>query len=170
MYPLLIVIHGPPGSGKTRVANALFERLERCAWLDGDEVGRIRPLEVSRRTRSVVEANVAFVLGSYLRAGYPHVILSWVVDDRAVLERMLAAIDGVDFDLRVFTLAASEDVLLARLPVDASRRTPADLALLRLRQVQRLETHQIDTSQRSATSVADEILELLSAPLSDGGP
>jgi hypothetical protein len=167
MRPILVIVNGPPGIGKTTVSRALFTRLEHCAWLDGDDVWRIRPFEVSARTRAVVEANISHVLSGYLGARYPYVILSWVLHDQAVLERILGAIDGAEFDLRVFTLTSSEDVLLERLARDASRETPADLSLLRLRQVMQLATYQIETSQRPVAGITDEILTALSAPPED---
>jgi predicted kinase len=161
MASRLIVIHGPPAVGKTAVAGALFRRLERAAWLDGDDVWRIRPFEVSERTRAIVEANVPTVLRSYLEAGYPDVLFSWVLHARELIERTLAPIADLEPELHVFTLVCTREALRHRLRADPDRETDPALALRRLDQARELGTFQIDTTDVSAKAVASAILRIL---------
>ena len=155
MSPRLIFLNGPPAAGKTTVARLLFERLPHCAWLDGDDVWRIRPFEVNDATRALVERNIPFVLRGYLDAGYSAVILSWVMHRQEIIDLILAALGDADYELAVFTLVCTEAELRQRL--DRERDVAAEHALERLRQARVLSTTQIDTTGRAPSDVADEI-------------
>ena len=69
----LLLIGGPPGVGKTAVARELFSGFSGSAWLDGDDVWRMNPFESNERTQPIVEANIPFVLSSYLAASFASV-------------------------------------------------------------------------------------------------
>jgi len=164
MRPKLVFITGAPGVGKNTVARLVFARLDGCAWLDGDDVWRMNPFVVDDRTIRIVEANITFVLRSYLAAGFRHVIFTWVLHRQDIIDRLVAGLEGLEHDLSIFTLVCDEATLAER----RGRRNPGDaqrvgLAFERLRQSRELATPKIDTTGRTPEEAAEEILAALAA-------
>jgi len=157
----IVLIGGPPGVGKTTALRRVAARVPRCAWLDGDDVWRIRPFEVTDETRSLVEGNIVHVLRSFLEARYREVFLSWVLHDDALIERLLAPLRPLARDVAVLHLVASPDALRARSEGDPARGSLAPRALERLAQIGALEYPRIDTSELSPDQVAERILRRL---------
>lgn len=143
--------------GKTTAARLLFRSLPNAAWLDGDDVWRIRPFEVNDATRSLVERNIPFVLRGYLEAGYETVVLSWVLHRQSLVDRLVAALEGIPFQLRVFTLLAEIGVIRDRLTNDRNR----DVAPLRVEEILEtsagLRSEKIDTTSRNPEEIVAHI-------------
>ncbi len=153
------MINGAPGIGKSTVAEIVFSRLSNAAFLDGDDVWRINPFEVTDHTKAIVDKNIPFVLRSYLEAGYEFVILAWVMHQQEIIDRVLSGLRDLDFDLHVFTLIAEEDALRDRWRARADKQEVPALVSDRLRQSRALHTTQIDTTDLDPTDVAATILE-----------
>ena len=73
----MVIITGPPGSGKTAVARALADADARSAHVEGDwffrflRAGFIPPFEPASRDQNRVVMDIAAdAVGSYARAGY----------------------------------------------------------------------------------------------------
>lgn len=155
----LIIINGPPGVGKSTIGNLLFSRLQNSAILDGDEVWRINPFEVTDRTRDIVERNIAFVLRSYIEANYEYVILVWVLHQQSIIDRLLSKLDNLKFKAHVFTLICDEETLLERRRRQGKKGKELEVALDRLRQSLMLETEKLDTSALKPDEIVDMIME-----------
>ncbi len=155
MYPKLILLSGAPGVGKTEVASRLVTRLGDCAWLDGDDVWRIHPFRVDRESVRVAERNIVSVLGNFLSAGFPHVVLSWVLHRRAIVDRIIEGIDGPEFAAGLFTLTCDEATLLERWRETHAGEVASDLPLKRLEETRVLDSVQIDTTGLDPSGVAD---------------
>jgi predicted ABC-type ATPase len=138
----LIIINGAPGVGKSAISNILFSKLGNSAFLDGDDVWRINPFEVTEKTRSIVERNIIFVLRNYIEAGYEYVILAWVLHNQSITERLLINLKNLEFKVHIFTLICSEEILVERRH-QQGRET--DIAIDRLRQSLNLKTEKFDT-------------------------
>ena len=108
----LIFINGAPGVGKSTVGKLLFSRLNKSAFLDGDDVWKINPFEVTDATREIVEQNITYVLSNYIRANYEYVILTWVLHRQSIIDNLLKGLEGLSFDLHIFTLVCDENTLL----------------------------------------------------------
>ena len=137
---IVILITGTPGVGKTTLLPALADRLgEKCAYLDGDVVGRTRPLTRTVERMNLIQDNIvacaanfaewgaryfatAFVFGSEERierirgklraAGHAVVAVGLVADDNALVERIRLKGDdhGTDQDSINSTLAINNGI------------------------------------------------------------
>jgi cytidylate kinase len=86
----LIVLSGPPGAGKSTVAEQLAERYERCALVPGDDFfgfvrrGAIEPWlpQAGRQNAAVIEAaaGAAGRLADYCEVVYEGVLGPWFRD------------------------------------------------------------------------------------------
>lgn len=154
-----MLITGAPGIGKSAVARELMSRLPGSAWLDGDDVWRAHPFRVDQTTKAMVVDNIAYVLAGFLKAGYRHAILSWVLHRQETIEDILRLVNarcGVEYSLHVFTLTADEATFRDRWAA-GGRGPVAELALDRLEQSRALATRQVDTVGRSPAEIADEL-------------
>jgi broad-specificity NMP kinase len=163
----LILIGGPPGVGKTTIAHLLWHDLDHCAWLEGDAVWQIRPFSVTPASRRLAEANITAVLRNYLESGYAHVLLSWVLHRRDVIQRLLAPLEDVTKEVFQFTLVATPEVLRERFELDPRRGRFSQLPLWRLEEAASLPTRQIDTTRMSPSQVAQLIITEVGGRLAD---
>jgi len=168
----LVIINGAPGIGKTAVGERLFGLLRNCALLDGDDVWRINPFEVTERTKAIAIRNISFVLRGYIEAGYEYILLTWVLHQQAIIDELLGRLCDLDFEVRAFTLVAEEDVLRDRWRARAGRWEVPELVVDRLRQSLQTQTTKIDTSHLTADAVAEMILAAVAphAETSTGKP
>lgn len=155
----LIIINGAPGVGKSTVGNLLFSRLQNIAILDGDDVWRINPFEVTDNTRDIVERNIAFVLRNYLEAAYEYVILVWVLHQQSIIDCLLSKLDDLKFKVYIFTLICDEETLLERRCQQGKEGRELEVALDRLRQCLMLETEKLDTGAMKPDEIVDMIIE-----------
>lgn len=161
----LVLIGGPPGVGKSRVARELLARTDDCAWLDGDDLWRTHPFRVDAGRKRMVERNIAFVLRGFLQEGIGTVLCSWVLHREDLVRRLLEPLGDLSFELRWFTLLCSEPVLRERRASDPERDPSDPRAFERLQQCRALTgTTPIDTDGHSASEIADR----LQAALRDG--
>ena len=79
MTTRLIFIGGPPGIGKSTVARELLERMDDGVWLDGDDLWRTKSFKVTESRIRMVEANIQFVLRSFLREGFVNILFTWIL-------------------------------------------------------------------------------------------
>lgn len=163
--PLLVLIGGAPGVGKSAVAREALRRLDRCVWLDGDDLWRMNPFVNDEGMRRMVMRNVVAVLQSFMRGSFEYVLFSWVLHLDSVVDAILSAVLPPGGEARCFSLVCDEQTLLDRLASDPGRSTDPALALDRLRATRRQTRMEIvDTEGRGAVDVAEALVKSLSAP------
>lgn len=155
----LIIINGAPGVGKSTIAELLFSKLNNTALLDGDDVWRINPFEVTEKKKKIVESNIFHVLRNYIEAGYEYVILSWVLHKQEIIDRLLSKLNDLSFEVSIFTLIADEGVLLQRLANEKYNTRSKEIAIDRLRQSLQLDTIKIDTTEQRPKEIVEEIIK-----------
>ncbi|HXZ85109.1 MAG TPA: zeta toxin family protein [Myxococcota bacterium] len=161
--PKLVLIGGPPGIGKTSLLACLERRLERSACLDADDVRRFHPSQLAERGGEAGVQNVIAVLRGYLEARFPLVILTWVLADPQLVERILKGLEGLYGSLLCVHLVASPAALQARCQRQPDRNRPWEYARLKLQQIEALPTPKIDTTGLEAESVADLVIARIEA-------
>jgi hypothetical protein len=157
--PRLILIEGETW-GQCPCAERLFLSLESCAWLDGDDVWRVRPAAAGAPRLRTGDLDMACLLRAYLQAGFDYVILSSLaLTSPAVKRRVLDRLQGVPYDLVEITLLCDENELCARAKQRAGQGQP-DLIVLEATR-ERTGTVRIDTAGKTPEQIADEMLAAL---------
>jgi broad-specificity NMP kinase len=157
MISKLILIGGEAWTGKSTCAEILYKRLDNSAWLDGDDVWRVNPWSVDDPRLRTSDINMAFVLQTYLQSKFEYVILSSIVlSVPAITDRILQRINGVEYELRSFTLICDEMTLTNRAQQRDNNLTPHFTLLAQTRNLS--NTIKIETANRSPEEVVDEML------------
>lgn len=158
----LIIVNGTMGVGKTTTCRALMNRLQPCAYLDGDWCWTMKPFVVSEENKRMELDNIGFVLSSFLaNSGYRYIFFSWVLDFDTILHDLLSRLQGASYRLRRFTLVCSAEALRQRLSGDIrGGLRDADIierSLERRSRYDAMDTIKIDVSACSPEAAADEI-------------
>ncbi|MDD2211231.1 MAG: AAA family ATPase [Candidatus Cloacimonetes bacterium] len=154
--PLLILISGALGVGKSTLADSLNRSLSASVWLEGDDLWRMDPFIVNDATKQMVLKNIGFVLSSFLNSQFQHVIFSWVMHKKSIIEQILASLDTNSYHLIHINLACNERELLRRIAKSPTKRDP-QLALARLATSWAEYPNSLNTSAMSPVQVLEFI-------------
>ncbi len=118
----LIIISGGPCVGKSTVGKRVFEHYSNSAYCDGDWCWCVNPESIRDNRQQYGDRNMAFLLSTYLEAGYDYVVFSSVVmTEPETRERVIRCITSEDYELHSFRLVCSEDTLKARFDAKGGR-------------------------------------------------
>ncbi|MFN8442556.1 MAG: hypothetical protein U0175_17410 [Caldilineaceae bacterium] len=160
MKPKLILIGGEAWTGKTTCAEILYKRLHNSAWLDGDDVWRVNPWSPDHPHLRMSDLNMAFVLQTYLQAGFEYVILSSIVlSVPSITVRILERISGVEYDLLSFTLMSDEATLTERAKRRDNEANPHFIVLEQTRSL--THTIKLDTTDQQPEEIVTAMLSII---------
>ena len=161
----LYLIGGTMGVGKTTVCRALQKKLPHCVFLDGDWCWDMSPFVVNEETKAMVMDNICHLLQNFLRCtAYENIIFCWVMHEQSIIDDILSRLDVGETEVKTISLLASEKAITARLEKDvaAGIRTPdvIERSIARIPLYEKLDTLKIDTNEKTADAVAEEIAAL----------
>lgn len=153
------------GAGKTTVCRKLQQKLQNCAFLDGDWCWDMHPFTVNEETTKMVVDNICHILNNFLHCSvYDNVIFCWVMHKQDIIDSILNSLDTENCDLVNISLIADEQTIRERLSNDVKkgiRNTDViDRSLARLKLYNNLDTIKIDTTDKSVEQVSNEIIKL----------
>ncbi|CCX37660.1 putative uncharacterized protein [Clostridium sp. CAG:1013] len=157
----LYLIGGPMGVGKTTVCRELKRLTAPSVFLDGDWCWDMEPFQVTEETKRMVQENIAFLLGQFLRcSAYETVIFCWVMHQQEILDSLLGALPLEGVEVRKVSLLAKPETLKQHIGGDVERglRTwdVLDRSLERLPLYQDLDTEKLwvdDLSPQETASI-----------------
>ena len=120
--PLAVLLNGSLGVGKSTLAEALGEAIERSVTLDGDQLSALNPPPADE-VRALHET-IGLLIGHHLARGYDRFVIPhyWSsADELAALGGRLRAIRE-DFEVRAFLLTLPRDANLRRIAARRSTR------------------------------------------------
>ena len=161
----LYLIGGTMGVGKTTVCRALQKKLPHCVFLDGDWCWDMSPFVVNEETKAMVMDNICHLLQNFLRCtAYENIIFCWVMHEQSIIDDILSRLDVGETEVKTISLLASEKAITSRLEKDvaAGIRTPdvIERSIARIPLYEKLDTLKIDTNEKTADAVAEEIAAL----------
>src|SRR5262245_35306665 len=110
--PMIIVLNGPLGIGKSTLAEALTESIEYCAWLDGDSLVAVNP--PPRDELEHLHSTIELLVAHHRRFGYRHFVVDHFWRSPEALadlrRRLTAIIDNADIRCFLLTLAVDENL------------------------------------------------------------
>lgn len=147
------------GVGKTTVSRELQKLLPNCVFLDGDWCWDMKPFVVTEETKAMVTDNIVHLLRNFLRCSvYENVIFCWVMHEQSILDELINALTGENFNLWNYSLVCSEEALRERISKDiAGGLREADVltrSIQRLPLYEKLNTRKLDVSGISAKEAA----------------
>lgn len=111
----VILLSGGPCVGKSTTAKLLFEHYVNSAYCDGDWCWCVNPYSIEDKRQENGNKNMAFLISTYLNAGFEIVIFSSIVLTNPDMRRsILKNITADDYDVMSFQLTCSEDTLMER--------------------------------------------------------
>lgn len=160
MKPKLILIGGEAWTGKTTCAELLYQQLYNSAWLDGDDVWRVNPWSPDHPHLRMSDLNMAFVLQTYLQAGFEYVLLSSIVlSVPTITARILEKINDVEYDLLSFTLLSDEATLTERARQRDNEANPHFIVLEQTRAL--TNTIKLDTAHKQPEAIVAQMLSII---------
>lgn len=81
---MILLLNGPLGVGKSTLAEALMERVDGCAMLDGDRLVALNPPPADEG--AYLHATIALLVAHHRRAGYRHFVVDHLWRTRASLD------------------------------------------------------------------------------------
>jgi hypothetical protein len=109
---MILVLNGPLGIGKTTLAEALMERIELCAMIEGDSLAAVNPPPADPLAH--LHSAIARLVTHHREFGYRHFVIEHIwhsAADLADLRRHLTRIDaGVEIRCFLLTLTADENL------------------------------------------------------------
>lgn len=151
-----IILIGLPGVGKSTTGKHLYSQLPRSQYVDGDDLWRIHPFEVTDINKEMVEHNIKSVYQGFQKNRLlQYFIFSWVVANHELLHKITTWFK--DTNPIIVLLECNKGTYIHRLQEDQR-----DLSILdRYEEMQsnynEMDVHRVDTTDKSIPDIIKEI-------------
>ena len=161
----LYFIGGPMGGGKTTVCQKLKKLTAPSVFLDGDWCWDMEPFQVTQETKAMVQENIQFLLGQYLRCpAYETVIFCWVMHQQEIIDDLLGNLPLEGVKVHAVSLLAHPDTLRQRIGRDVEQGLRSwdvlDRSLARLPLYQELDTKKLWVDNLTPEQAAEKLAAL----------
>src|SRR6185436_10118050 len=111
--PVIVVLNGPLGVGKSTLAEALAESIDQCVMLDGDHLVAANPPAADEVDH--LHSTIELLVGHHRGFGYRHFVVNHGWRSGAAVADLRRRLTRLDADVRVFLLTLASDENLRRI-------------------------------------------------------
>lgn len=161
----VIIINSAPGVGKSTLLRAIEAcNLNNIAVIDGDDLGRIIPLNGSNEWLDLIQDNIAVCAKNYLIYGVKILFISFVFPSSDRITRLITLLNRANInDISHLTLISNDFEIEKRI---LNRNTSKLISVGRAKELNAMIKEMksdfiIDTSEKSAQEVFQQMLTLL---------
>lgn len=115
---MIILLNGPLGIGKSTLSEALTERVDWCAMLDGDHLIELNPPPANEQETLLSVSTL--LIAHYQSVGYRNFVLNHLWTVPADLSQFRAKLSELDSDVHCFRLTLPVEENLRRIERRAS--------------------------------------------------
>lgn len=162
----LVLIGGTMGIGKTTICKALYQKLDRSVWLDGDWCWMMHPFAVDDENKKMVVDNITYLLNNYIdNSNFDYIVFNWVMHQQEIINILLERLNLEDVRVINISLMADPDALKNRLEMDVKAGLRQEhvikTSLERLQMYNEMDTIKVDTSLGDVLKVVQKIVSLI---------
>lgn len=121
---MIILLNGPLGIGKSTLAEALMEQMDKSVMLDGDHVLALNPPPPN--ALEYLHTTLALLIRHHKVRGYRRVIINHIWLTSGDIDDLRCKLNDIDTDIRCFLLVLSLEENLRRIQVRQSARALDD--------------------------------------------
>lgn len=157
---MVFLLNSAPGVGKTTLLKSLRTHLSGFAFIDGDNIGDVAPLENTDQWLNAIQDNICSCCLNFRRYGWAHIIASFVFPSAERIERLRRMLETESFDVRIISLICSAGEIERRIRKrNTSRLISADRAVELNGMIDRLDSDcKVNTTYLDDREVADMVL------------
>jgi adenylate kinase family enzyme len=155
---MIVIINGAPGTGKSKTAELLNEKIKQSAWIDGDWMLRINPRKGTDEERKLRYEQISKVAKTYYEKGYTNIIISFVYPGPTSLSQQISFLSSID-DVVVVSLITNSEELQRRHSTDSYKREDIESSIELNNKIKQLSNSEfIDNTAISIQEVVEEII------------
>ncbi len=110
-----LLITGSPGIGKSTLLPLIADRLpEKNAFVDGDDVGRTRPLTRTIEKLNIMQDNICSCANNYAKWGAEYFLTAFVWPSQERIDRIVRLLHEAGHHVLVIALIADDEALVHR--------------------------------------------------------
>ncbi|MCI2161862.1 MAG: AAA family ATPase [Oscillospiraceae bacterium] len=160
----VFLIGGTMGVGKTTTCQIIKNKLNNCAFLDGDWCWDMHPFQVTDETKQMVIENICFLLNNFIKcSAYENIVFCWVMHEQSIIDDIISRLDTVNCKTHLISLVCDKQALFSHLKkdIDAGIRTEDVIrrSMDRMPLYENLSTHKVDVSKINAEQAANIIIQ-----------
>ncbi len=165
LFPMIIIINGSLGVGKSSVADQLHYKFDKSIHLDGDYIGDVHPFEIYDDARiSHLYRTLELLVGFHQKNGYHDFVINYVFESPESLQELLDLLRPLDSSIHTYWLTCDEEEQARR--VRKRRRQELQWELGRFVELQRIQRQaaqrgfigkEVDTTGLSPEEAAEAI-------------
>ncbi len=161
---MVFIINSAPGVGKSTLLKGLQDKLHNgFALLDGDDIGRIVPLENTNDWLNLIQDNMVSCCINFRKYDKRNIVLGFVFPSEERIQRLKGLLQNEGFDVRHITLFCQDNEVERRIKErNTSKLVGISKAIEHNQKIKEMKSdYQLDTTTLNKEEVSNSVCNYL---------